>query len=114
MRVEVAGDTVKESGCLERAAQALAGRKALVVGLASTGIAASRFLKKCGAAVTATDVKPLSGLGDARALIDMGVTIEAGVEEPVGAQDSDIVVVSPGVPYDLPVLERARARGAEV
>ncbi|MEK7772974.1 MAG: hypothetical protein AAB307_01395, partial [Deltaproteobacteria bacterium] len=107
MRVEVAGDIAKESGCLERAARVLAGRKALVVGLASTGIAASRFLKKCGAAVTATDVKPLSGLGDVSALIDMGVAVEAGVEEPAGALDSDIVVVSPGVPYDLPLLERA-------
>ncbi|MBI5902356.1 MAG: UDP-N-acetylmuramoyl-L-alanine--D-glutamate ligase [Deltaproteobacteria bacterium] len=114
MRVEAAVDRVKQGGCLKKAAQALAGKRALVVGLASTGIAAARFLKKCGAVVTASDAKQLSELNGAGDLIDIGVTVEAGADEPAGAQGARMIVVSPGVPYDLPFLERARSRGAEV
>ncbi len=114
MRVEAAVDIVKQDGCLKKAAEALAGKRALVVGLASTGIAAARFLKKCGAVVTASDVKPIAGLKGAGELVDMGVTVEAGADEPAGAQGAEMIVVSPGVPCDLPFLERARSRGAEV
>ncbi|MBI5237175.1 MAG: UDP-N-acetylmuramoyl-L-alanine--D-glutamate ligase [Deltaproteobacteria bacterium] len=103
-----------KGGGLKRALKVLSGRKAVVVGLASTGISAARFLKKCGATVVATDAKPLSALPDAGALAGMGVEIRAGGHEGISFTGAEIVIVSPGVPYDMPLLAEARNSGADV
>ncbi|MBI5810836.1 MAG: hypothetical protein HZB21_06595 [Deltaproteobacteria bacterium] len=50
------------SGRQARARKALSGKDCLVVGLASTGISVSRFLKECGALVAATDMKDEAAL----------------------------------------------------
>lgn len=72
----------------------------VVIGAKRSGLAAIDLLKKQGARVTAMDSQP-SGLGAA--------SIVAQSEE--NLLDADAIVLSPGVPYDLPMLENARARG---
>lgn len=104
----------KISSRLDKASRALAGRRCLVAGLASTGISASRFLKRCGALVTATDMKPEAQISGVNALKDMGVVIEAGGHRDESFEGAEMVVVSPGVPFRHPLLERARGRGAQV
>ncbi|MBI1910973.1 MAG: UDP-N-acetylmuramoyl-L-alanine--D-glutamate ligase [Deltaproteobacteria bacterium] len=104
----------KFGGGLRRARQILGGKNALVVGLANTGVSASRFLKKCGAKVTATDMRPLEELPAAKELIDSGVKIAAGGHKGITFNSGELVVVSPGVPYDIPLLNEAREKGAEV
>lgn len=108
-----AGGAAKKGG-LEGARETLAGRKAVVVGLASTGVSAARFLAKCGASVTATDLRPLEELSGAAALKEAGVEIKAGTHEGVDFAGGELVVVSPGVPSDSPLLKMAREKGAEV
>ena len=103
-----------KGGGLERARRVLAGRKAVVVGLASTGVSAARFLAGCGAAVTATDLRPAGELPEAATLQKAGVLVKAGGHEGIGFSEGDLVVVSPGVPSGAPLLEAARAKGAEV
>lgn len=107
-------DLMKKGGGLKRAKEVFAGRKAIVVGLASTGVSASRFLAKCGAAVIATDAKSLKDLPDAKGLIDSGVNIVAGGHGGIAFTGEETVVVSPGVPQDHELLLNARAKGAEV
>ncbi|MBI5969803.1 MAG: UDP-N-acetylmuramoyl-L-alanine--D-glutamate ligase [Deltaproteobacteria bacterium] len=99
---------------MKRAASVFSGRKTLVVGLASTGLSCSRFLAKCGASVVATDMKPASSLPGVKALVDMGVDVRVGGHIGINLKDIETVVVSPGVPYDQPILVEARVSGAEV
>ena len=97
----------------DRAVRKLAGLKVAVAGLGMTGTSVSRFLRRCGAIVTATDTRPAREIAGAKVLEAMGVRIEP--EGPAGALDDyDLVVVSPGVPRYSPMLVSARAAGVDV
>ncbi len=88
--------------------------KVTVLGAARSGIAAARFFTERGIAVFLSDTcsrerldKVLSGDGLA------GVASEAGGH--TGAVlDSDLIVLSPGIPSDIPVLLTAKQRGIPV
>jgi UDP-N-acetylmuramoylalanine--D-glutamate ligase len=93
----------------------LRGKKVLVVGLARTGVAATRFLAQAGARITVTDLAPENELAEMRALIqDLPVTEELGVAEPARVLDYDLILPSPGVPPELPWLDAARRQGLPV
>jgi UDP-N-acetylmuramoylalanine--D-glutamate ligase len=89
--------------------------RVLVVGLARTGEATALFCAKHNAIVTATETQPESELGDVpRKLREAGVTLELGghVEKTYLAQD--LIIPSPGVPADDPLLLRARSKGITI
>jgi UDP-N-acetylmuramoylalanine--D-glutamate ligase len=90
----------------------LRGRRLLVVGLAREGTALARYLSQQGARVVATDLKPLKAFGDALTpLVEAGVDLILG-EHPVSLlEECEVAFVSPGVPFDAPFLDEARARG---
>jgi UDP-N-acetylmuramoylalanine--D-glutamate ligase len=93
----------------------LAGRRAAVVGLARSGVAAARLLRTAGAEVVAVDAKPLEALPpEARALVDLGVRFATGETADRAAAAADFVVVSPGVPLDSPQLAAARRAGVPI
>jgi UDP-N-acetylmuramoylalanine--D-glutamate ligase len=90
------------------------GQHILVVGLARTGVALCRFLAQQGAKVTVTDQAPPETLADPRREIAaLGITEDLGVPEPQW-QGYDAIVLSPGVPPELPWLMVARAAGIPV
>ena len=89
----------------------LAGKRALVVGAARSGIAVARFLQARGARVTLSDRRPLEELSDAGSL---GVVIEAGGHQRQTFLDQDLIVVSPGVPWNMEYLVAARGAGGTV
>jgi UDP-N-acetylmuramoylalanine--D-glutamate ligase len=90
------------------------GKNILVVGLARTGVALCRFLDGHGAKVTVTDQAPPADLAEPRRDIqDLGVTEDLGVAQPRW-QGYDVIVLSPGVPPELPWLMAARAAGLPV
>ncbi len=93
----------------------LTGKNILVVGLARTGVALARFLVRAGARVTVTDMAPPEDLADRRAELQ-GLPVEEvlGVSEPPGVGCIDLILLSPGVPPELPWLEAARGRGIPV
>jgi UDP-N-acetylmuramoylalanine--D-glutamate ligase len=105
---------IKKGEGLMAAKETLKGKRAIVVGLASTGISASRFLAKCGCSVVATDAKAFDALPGADALAAFGVEIKAGGHSGIELSGVDMVVVSPGVPSDHPLLVEAREEGSEV
>ncbi|MBI2354396.1 MAG: UDP-N-acetylmuramoyl-L-alanine--D-glutamate ligase [Deltaproteobacteria bacterium] len=87
----------------------------LVVGLARTGVAVARFLASRGARVTVTDMKGEAELAThVQALNNLGIIWELGRHDKATFLDADLIVVSPGVPMDHPLLLKAKAAGVEI
>ena len=72
--------------------------------MARSGVAAIKLLRQNGARVRAVDEK-IEGEVE-------GVTVEPQTE--AAFREAELVVISPGVPADLPVLAAVRARGVAV
>jgi UDP-N-acetylmuramoylalanine--D-glutamate ligase len=96
------------------------GRRALVVGLARSGLAAARLLVARGVAVTASDARgasalPASVAAELTALAQRkGVTLALGSGDPALLAGHDVVVVSPGVSPTAPLVAEADRRGVPV
>jgi UDP-N-acetylmuramoylalanine--D-glutamate ligase len=88
------------------------GRRVVVVGAARSGLAAAELLVRRGASVTLTDVK--DKVPDEDRLRSLGVRTELGGHRGGAFERADLLVMSPGVPLDLPEVAAARASGAEV
>jgi UDP-N-acetylmuramoylalanine--D-glutamate ligase len=86
---------------------------ALVVGIEKSGLAAVQLLVQHGASVRATDIRPLSQLPDAAASLD-GLKVPFEQQSDSVFENVDLIVISPGVPADLPPLAAARQRGVRV
>jgi UDP-N-acetylmuramoylalanine--D-glutamate ligase len=86
----------------------LAGVRTVVVGLARSGVAAVELLVEKGAQVTAVDQKAIP---NAR-ISALGVRVLAQAAESFAG--AELVILSPGVPADLDVVQQARAKGARV
>lgn len=92
---------------------AYAGRTALVIGLGRTGVAVARFLRAAGAVVRATDRRTAAELALDPTLA-AGLDLRLGDEDPESVAGVDLVVPSPGVPQDGPLLRAAVARRVPV
>lgn len=93
----------------------LKAKKVLIVGLGRTGLAAARFLHQKGARIMATDSADETALGDTvEQLRHMGVDVELGAHSSRVFQESDLIVVSPGVAHTIAPIVAARSRGVEV
>ncbi|MGA8027161.1 MAG: UDP-N-acetylmuramoyl-L-alanine--D-glutamate ligase [Bryobacteraceae bacterium] len=93
----------------------LRGLYCLVMGTKRSGLAAVQLLLKQGAHVRAMDAQPLTP--EERARFDgMGVLVVPQEAENLkdGGKEPDMIVLSPAVPYDLPLLTSARERGIPV
>jgi UDP-N-acetylmuramoylalanine--D-glutamate ligase len=75
-----------------------------VVGMARSGVAAMKVLLQQGAKVRPVDEKPMGEI--------FGVPVLPQTDQ--AFEDVDLVVISPGVPPDLDVLKRVRARGVPI
>lgn len=88
----------------------LKGKNVLILGLARSGVAAAVELTNLGAKVTASDVKSRAELKDIDILEANGVELVLG-GHPLSLLDGcDLIVISPGVPSDLEILDEARKR----
>ena len=84
----------------------------VVVGGARSGIAAAELLVRRGAIVTLTDLRPALDATDS--LRTAGVALELGGHRRETLERAELVVLSPGVPVDQPMLEPVRQRGTEI
>jgi UDP-N-acetylmuramoylalanine--D-glutamate ligase len=85
-------------------------KRVLVVGLGKSGVASALFLKAHGARVTVSDTKSGDELrNEIPALLDHGITVETGGHGERTFREQDLIVVSPGVPVDAPMLAQARS-----
>ncbi len=93
----------------------LQGKRVLIVGLGKSGVAAAHFLLERRARVTVSDAKPESQFSkEIPELLDRGITVETGGHGERTFRGQDLIVVSPGVPYDVPPLVQARNQGVPV
>jgi UDP-N-acetylmuramoylalanine--D-glutamate ligase len=91
------------------------GKRVLVVGLGRSGREAARCLSARGATVTVTDSRPPSAFKEEiSALTSLKVGMELGQHREETFLLQDLIVVSPGVPWDMPHLANARERGIQV
>jgi len=93
----------------------LKNKRVLVVGVARTGVATALFCVARGAVVTATDSRSESEIGDAVAkLRDAGVKLELGGHDENTFVHQELIIPSPGVPADSPLLKAANANGVAI
>lgn len=91
------------------------GKKALVCGMARSGIAAARLLNRLGARVTLQDMKKREEISaDVLALEGEGIVLYTGANPDEIACAQDLIVLSPGIPCDLPFIAAAENAGIEV
>jgi UDP-N-acetylmuramoylalanine--D-glutamate ligase len=89
----------------------LTGRRVLVVGLARAGSAAASALLDAGAEVVGFSLEETPAMGRLRA---RGVEVHLGREEETLLQGIDLVVKSPGVRADAPLIAAARAHDVPI
>ena len=90
------------------------GQQVTVVGAARSGIAAAELLARRGARVTLSDAKRALAGADAVRLAAAGVVLELGGHVGRTFNGAELIVMSPGVPPDLPVVAAAKAAGVPV
>ena len=90
----------------------LKNKNIVVIGLGKSGFEVSKFLKKEGAIVTASDAS--ENVEKKRELLELGVNLELGAHSLKTIDKSDLIVLSPGVPLNVPVLEYARKKNIEI
>ncbi len=88
--------------------------KAHVIGLGKSGVAAARLLRQEGWQVVLSDRTTQPILGDiVPTLLQEGIEVRLG-HAFTAAEAPNLVVVSPGVPWDIAALVEARDQGIEV
>ncbi|MDQ2899466.1 MAG: UDP-N-acetylmuramoyl-L-alanine--D-glutamate ligase [Acidobacteriota bacterium] len=88
----MSGDTARKSA-----------RATLVIGMEKSGLASVEFLIEHGANVTAADVRPLDQIPRARETLTRW-QVPFHLQSEIPFEDFDLIVLSPGVPSDLPGL----------
>ncbi len=91
------------------------GKKVMVVGMAKSGLASARLLLEVGAQVVLYDMKtaeqfPTGTFDDFLGRVQMAL----GADADAAAKGCDALVLSPGVPTNLPFITQARADGKSV
>ncbi|HUQ52369.1 MAG TPA: UDP-N-acetylmuramoyl-L-alanine--D-glutamate ligase [Gammaproteobacteria bacterium] len=89
-------------------------KHSLIVGLGATGVAVARYLTAHGERVRVIDSRAAPpGLAELRAAVpNIDVSLETLDER--WLEDASRVLLSPGLPYDLPLAVEARRRGIAV
>lgn len=89
----------------------------VVIGLARSGMAAAKLLTNLGASVLVTDQKSENELKDSVEKLENecpDINFHLG-GHPEGIFDgADLVVVSPGVPFNIPILQKLRQKDIEI
>jgi UDP-N-acetylmuramoylalanine--D-glutamate ligase len=92
------------------------GKCVAVLGLGITGKAAVRYCQACGARVIVSDSRPASRLQSeaGQFLGETAVEYEAGAHSVEFLAQADLVIASPGIPYDHSVIQALVAQGIPV
>lgn len=87
----------------------------LVIGLGKSGKEAALLLKEKGAEVTVLELeKNFSTLKKKEALQKCGIQVVFGSHQENLLKKKHFIVISPGVPYNLPIIKKAESLGIQV
>jgi UDP-N-acetylmuramoylalanine--D-glutamate ligase len=90
------------------------GERALVVGLGASGRSLVRFLSSRGFRVRVCDLRAPHELGEVLANLPAGSETVLGGYDEQALEGCAALYASPGVPWDVPLLQAARAKGMVV
>lgn len=91
------------------------GKKVSIFGMARSGMALAKVLQELGASVFLTEKKnEESLLSQISELKSSGIDFELGGHTEKALEHKDYLVISPGVPSDLPILLQAENRGIPI
>ncbi len=91
------------------------GKKVSVFGMARSGMAMAKLLKGLGASVFLTEKKTEKDLSpEITELRKLKIDYEAGGHTEKAIEYKDYLIISPGVPSDLPLLVEARREGIPI
>src|SRR3954471_9730777 len=99
------------------AMQPIRGKRITVAGVGrfGGGIAVSRWLVGQGATVLVTDRDPADKLADSVKQLDgLPITFRLGEQREADFTETDLVVASPAIPPNNPLLQAAKAAGVPV
>ncbi|AUC60042.1 UDP-N-acetylmuramoylalanine--D-glutamate ligase MurD [Cyanobacterium sp. HL-69] len=87
--------------------------KVEIIGLGKSGIGAAKLLRKVGKEVTIYDARESDSFRQIKHnLAEENITVALGQNLPLNPHNlPELIVVSPGVPWDIPILQEARAKG---
>ena len=89
-------------------------KKVLVCGMARSGISVAELINDLGGTVTLQDLKSRENLGDVKYLEDKGIVIYSGKNPDDIILDQDLIIISPGIPCDLPFIVEAEKNNIPV
>ena len=89
-------------------------KKVLVCGMARSGISVAELVNDLGGTVTLQDLKSRENLGDVKYLEDKGIVIYSGKNPDDIILDQDLIIISPGIPCDLPFIVEAEKNNIPV
>jgi UDP-N-acetylmuramoylalanine--D-glutamate ligase len=94
----------------------MAGKKILVVGLGISGLWSALCLAGKGAGVTVTEEREREDIDPEvlSILANSGVLVESGGHQLESFLHADMIVLSPGVPHDTPLIQSAATKGIPV
>ncbi|MGH2711450.1 MAG: UDP-N-acetylmuramoyl-L-alanine--D-glutamate ligase [Actinomycetota bacterium] len=93
----------------------LSGKRVTVIGLGESGLAAARVLRDRGAGVLVSEGRPLSEVRQRAAVAEAaGAEVRAGGHLPSDLDDTDLLVVSPGVPEGADIIKWATERDVPI
>jgi UDP-N-acetylmuramoylalanine--D-glutamate ligase len=92
------------------------GKRVAVLGLGVSGLWTARWLSTQGADFIVTDNRPESQIGEGPCaeVRSLGGKLETGCHSRATVLGADMIVISPGVPHEMVLLEEARKRGIPV
>ncbi|MEK6653094.1 MAG: UDP-N-acetylmuramoyl-L-alanine--D-glutamate ligase [Nitrospirota bacterium] len=90
------------------------GKKILIFGLARSGAGAANLLARSGAEVTVTDKKSKGELIEFVERLLPSVRLALGGHPDGIFKNTDLIVISPGVPLDIPPLKKAKDAGIKI
>ena len=88
------------------------GKRVLVCGLGLSGMASAKKLLSLGACVTASDIKTRDKITNIDTLNGASLYLEKTPDDIIHEQD--MIILSPGVPCDVPYIETAKKLGIPV
>src|SRR5208283_504215 len=90
-------------------------KKITVLGLARSGVAAANLLYELGAQVKISDIKPKEKLNSfINQLASKDIEVSAPSDQIKDILESDMVILSPGIPSDIPGVIEAKKRNIPV
>ena len=86
-----------------------------VLGLGKSGLAAAKLAKKMGATVFVSDSSASDNIKKSKDILtSIGIEVEIGRHSDNVYKNKHLIILSPGIPADIPILRKAKEENIEV